>query len=131
MATLKSATNPPSREQLLAEVALEIQAMAQQRQNPLKGYKPTAAGSSPGEQVVEELHAVQASSPPRPRVRRRLRTGGGWSPQRSQRLMPPRRVASWGSAPSGSARESKRCSTRCAPPSPTDSARELPSSELR
>ena len=58
MATLKSATNPPSREQLLAEVALEIQAMAQQRQNPLKGYKPTAAGSSPGEQVVEELHAV-------------------------------------------------------------------------
>ena len=58
MATLKSATNPPSREQLLAEVALEIQAMAQQQQNPLKGYKPTAAGSSPGEQVVEELHAV-------------------------------------------------------------------------
>ena len=41
MATLKSATNPPSREQLLAEVALEIQAMAQERQNPLKGYKPT------------------------------------------------------------------------------------------
>ena len=28
MASIKSATNPPSREQLLAEVALEIQAMA-------------------------------------------------------------------------------------------------------
>ena len=40
MATLKSATNPPSREQLLAEVALELQALTQQRHNPLKGYKP-------------------------------------------------------------------------------------------
>ena len=58
MATLRSATNPPSREQLLAEVALEIEAMAQQRQNPLKGYKPTR-GVSPGEQVLDELRAVQ------------------------------------------------------------------------
>ena len=41
MATIKSATNPPSREQLLAEVALDIQAMTQQRHNPLKGYKPS------------------------------------------------------------------------------------------
>ena len=41
MATIKSATNPPSREQLLAEVALELQALTQQRHNPLKGYKPT------------------------------------------------------------------------------------------
>ena len=38
MATLKSATNPPSREQLLAEVALDIQAMTQQKQNPLGDY---------------------------------------------------------------------------------------------
>ena len=60
MATLKGATNPPSREQLLAEVALEIQGMTQQRRNPLKGYKPTADGSPPGEQVIEELRAVQA-----------------------------------------------------------------------
>ena len=59
MATIKSATNPPSREQLLAEVALELQAMTQQRQNPLKGYKP-AKGEAPGEQVLEELRAVQA-----------------------------------------------------------------------
>ena len=58
MATLRSATNPPSREQLLAEVALEIEAMAQQRQNPLKGYKPTR-GVRPGEQVLDELRAVQ------------------------------------------------------------------------
>ncbi len=58
MATLKSATNPPSREQLLAEVALDIQAMVQQRHNPVSGYKPTA-GQPPGEQVLGELRAVQ------------------------------------------------------------------------
>lgn len=58
MATIRSATNPPSREQLLAEVALELQALTQQRHNPLKGYKPTQ-GSAPGEQVVEELRGVQ------------------------------------------------------------------------
>lgn len=61
MATLKAATNPPSREQLLAEVALEIQALAQQRKNPLKGFKPTPApGQGPGDAVVDELRTVQA-----------------------------------------------------------------------
>ena len=59
MATLKSATNPPSREQLLADVALELQAMTQQRQNPVKDYKFTS-GVAPGQQVLEELRAVQA-----------------------------------------------------------------------
>ena len=59
MATIRSATNPPSREQLLAEVALELQALTQQRHNPLKGYKPTGDGG-PGEQVVAELREVQA-----------------------------------------------------------------------
>jgi hypothetical protein len=58
MATLKSATNPPSREQLLADVALEIQAMTQQKQNPLKGYKPSK-DDLPGPQILEELRAVQ------------------------------------------------------------------------
>lgn len=57
MATLKSATNPPSREQLLAEVALEVQSMAQERQHPLKGYRPTEGGH-PGTQVLEELREV-------------------------------------------------------------------------
>ena len=60
MATLKSATNPPSREQLLAEVALDIQAMTQQRHSPLKGWRPDAEGASTGEQVVEELRSVHA-----------------------------------------------------------------------
>ena len=62
MASLKNATNPPSREQLLAEVALEIQGMAQRRENPLKGYKPrpTPSAPTPGDAVLEELTAVQA-----------------------------------------------------------------------
>jgi len=59
MATLKSATNPPSREQLLAEVALEIQAMAQERKHPLKGYKPTGT-EAPGNQVLDELREVKS-----------------------------------------------------------------------
>ena len=60
MATLKSATNPPSREQLLAEVALDIQGMAQQKKSPLGGYRPAADGAPWGEQVLEELRTVQA-----------------------------------------------------------------------
>jgi transcription antitermination factor NusG len=58
MATLKNATNPPSREQLLSEVALDIQEMAQKRENPIKGFKP--AGASAGEGVLEELRGVIA-----------------------------------------------------------------------
>jgi hypothetical protein len=60
LATLKSATNPPSREQLLAEVALEIQAMTQRKQSPLQGYRPAADGPPAGQQVIEELRAVQS-----------------------------------------------------------------------
>jgi hypothetical protein len=59
MATIKSATNPPSREQLLAEVALEIQALTQQRTNPVKGFKLTK-DEAPGKQVLDELRTVQA-----------------------------------------------------------------------
>ena len=53
MGTVKSATNPPSREQLLTDIALDLQAMTQQRQNPLKDFKPQAP-----EQIQEELRAV-------------------------------------------------------------------------
>ena len=59
MATIKAATNPPSREQLLTEVALDVQALTQQRHNPLKGYKPGRTGA-PGTDVLDELRAVQA-----------------------------------------------------------------------
>ncbi|WP_426563789.1 hypothetical protein ACPPVT_21115 [Angustibacter sp. McL0619] len=57
IATIKSATNPPSREQLIAEVALDVQAMSQQHQNPLSDFKLNK-GSSPGEQVLTELKAA-------------------------------------------------------------------------
>ena len=43
----------PSQEELLAAVALDIQAMAQHRQNLLGDFKPRG-----GEQVLEELGAV-------------------------------------------------------------------------
>lgn len=58
MATMKSASSPPSREQLLTEVALDVQAMTQQRQHPLKGYKP--ASQPAGEAVLQELREVTA-----------------------------------------------------------------------
>jgi hypothetical protein len=56
-ASLKSATNPPTREQLLAEIALDIQSMMQQRQNPLSDFKPTDA-SQARQQILDELKAV-------------------------------------------------------------------------
>ena len=53
MASLRSATLPPSQEELLASVALDVQALAQQRQNPLGDFKPRG-----GQQVLEELRGV-------------------------------------------------------------------------
>ena len=58
MATIRSATNPPSREQLLAEVALDIQSMTQQKQNPLHDYK-LSKETEAGHQVLDELRAVK------------------------------------------------------------------------
>jgi hypothetical protein len=54
MATLKSATNPPSREQLLTEVALDVQSLAQQKRHPLKGYKPASSA-----EILDELRATK------------------------------------------------------------------------
>jgi len=53
MASLRSATLPPSQEELLSSVALDVQALAQQRQNPLGDFRPTG-----GQQVLDELRAV-------------------------------------------------------------------------
>jgi len=58
-AAFKSATNPPSREQLIADIALDIQAMTQDRQNPMTDFKPTQ-GSDPRQQILEELRDVSA-----------------------------------------------------------------------
>jgi hypothetical protein len=53
MATVRSATLPPSQQELLAAVALEVQAMTQHKQNPLGDFKPRG-----GQQVLEELKTV-------------------------------------------------------------------------
>ena len=53
MASLRSATLPPSQEELLASVALDVQAMAQHKQNPLGDFKPSS-----GQVVLEELRGV-------------------------------------------------------------------------
>jgi len=57
MATMRSATSPPSREQLLSEVALDVQDMVQHKKNPLQGYRPDK-DSPTGDQVLEELRGV-------------------------------------------------------------------------
>jgi hypothetical protein len=59
MATLRAATVPPSQEELLAAVALDIQALAQQKQNPARNFKPTAAATA-GSEILDELRAVDA-----------------------------------------------------------------------
>ena len=53
MASLRSATLPPSQEELLASVALDVQALAQHKQNPLGDFKPRS-----GQQILEELRGV-------------------------------------------------------------------------
>ena len=63
MATLKGSTNPPTREQLLADVALDIQSITQQRQNPLGGYR------TPGSRRRERRREHRSACPrvfPRP-----------------------------------------------------------------
>jgi hypothetical protein len=57
MATLRAATVPPSQQELLAAVALDIQAMVQQKQNPARDFKPTSAATA-GTEILDELRAV-------------------------------------------------------------------------
>jgi hypothetical protein len=53
MATVRSTTLPPSQEELLTAVALDVQAITQYKQNPLADFKPRG-----GQQVLEELKAI-------------------------------------------------------------------------
>jgi hypothetical protein len=57
IATLKEASTPPSREQLLLEVSQDIMSMVNQKQNPLAGFKP-ASSAPAGTWVLDELSAV-------------------------------------------------------------------------
>jgi hypothetical protein len=59
MATLRAATVPPSQQELLATVALDIEAMLQQKQNPAKDFKPTSAPTA-GTEILDELRGVDA-----------------------------------------------------------------------
>src|SRR4051794_1356080 len=67
MATPGGATKPSTREQLLTDVALDVQQMAQAHPHPLKGYRPGGA-EDPRDQVPEKLRAapqlVASKAPP-------------------------------------------------------------------
>jgi hypothetical protein len=94
MATLRSATLPPSQEELLASVALDLQAVTQHRQNPLGEFKPRG-----GQQVLEELRAVNGLVTAKASRRRPRRSAGGC---RSRPRRPPTPTRSgfmgWGRA---------------------------------
>ena len=57
MATLRAATTPPSREELLVAVSQEIASMMNQKQNPLADFKPQSPALA-GKMVLDELEAV-------------------------------------------------------------------------
>jgi hypothetical protein len=59
MAAMRGAMDPPSREQLLTDVALDVQGMTQRREHPLKGYRPPGGGD-PRDALVDELGATRA-----------------------------------------------------------------------
>ena len=59
MATIRSATVPPSQEELLAAVALDIQTQMQAKHNPAKDFKPKSAPTAAAE-ILDELRAVDA-----------------------------------------------------------------------
>jgi hypothetical protein len=59
MATIRAATLPPSQQELLAAVALDIQAMLQQKQNPAGAFKPTSAATA-GAELLDEVRAAVA-----------------------------------------------------------------------
>ena len=57
MATLRAATTPSSQEELLAAISQDIASMMNQKQNPLKDFKPDSAALA-GKMVLDELNAV-------------------------------------------------------------------------
>ena len=115
MATVKSATNPSSREQLVTEVALDIHEAVQQKRNPLRGYRPSLEGTAPsGEQVLVELSTVQtivaAQATPQETA-----AFGQWLVASAQAAANAAKEGGFmGSARRRSARAKGRCWTRCA-----------------
>jgi len=59
VAMIKAASDPSSREQLVAAVALDLQVEVKEKRNPLKGFRASVDGEgSAGEQVLAELRGV-------------------------------------------------------------------------
>jgi len=56
IATLKTASTPPSTEQLLLEVAHDITSMLNEKQNPLSGFKPEKGAAA--NTILDELGVV-------------------------------------------------------------------------
>ena len=115
MASIRIATNPPTREQLLTEVALDVQAEVQAKRNPLKGFKPSGT-SGPGDQVLAELTAVQGIVAARATEEEAAAFGRWLVAAHRRRPMRRRTAGSWASAPCWSANMSRRCSNGCARP---------------
>ena len=112
MASLRSATLPPSQEELLAAVALDVQALAQQRQNPLGDFRPRS-----GQQVLEELRGVNelVTAKATPQEAEAFRR---WLVAAAQAAADAAEEGGFrGSAPSRCAPGSSRCWSRCAVPS--------------
>jgi hypothetical protein len=57
MASFRSASVPPSEEELLLAISQDVQALAKNKENPMGGFKPTNAALA-GQEVLDELRAV-------------------------------------------------------------------------
>jgi hypothetical protein len=57
MASFRSASVPPTEEELLLSVAHDVQTMVRQKQNPMGDFKPKNAALA-GQQVLDELREV-------------------------------------------------------------------------
>ena len=57
VATLKAASTPPSRDELLIEVSQDLASMINQKQNPLEGFKPDSSALA-GKMVLDEIAGV-------------------------------------------------------------------------
>jgi hypothetical protein len=58
MASMRAATLPPTQEELLAAVALDVQGMLQRKENPVAGFKPDA--STAAQAILAELTQATA-----------------------------------------------------------------------
>ena len=96
---LSEAAQTSGGSELVDAVAKDVAAKARQRENPMKDFKPK--GAMAGEEILEEMRAVNTAVREGDARRMRTRSGSGWSAPPSAPPRPPRRAASWASGPSG------------------------------